>query len=213
MHETPANVSMGPERMTRPRWHDAGIAQELPAEVFNRPPAEAVLLEGRHVAVEFGVALGAIERAAQILRDLGSGVQHGKCVPVGLPPVPKYQPVSTDHRSLPHENLRRNRKGPALKNPTRCPCSPNRRSAWAPDPWDPETLSAPAGVWPVRRQRGALRLRRARAGPRAAMVFAEARSAAEKNRLSSQAFRILRVRPHTNVSTQIVPRPGNCQGD
>ena len=86
--------------MAGPRWHDAGIAQELPVQIFQGPSAEAALVERRHVALKFGVALAAIQRAAQILRDLRSGVEGSKCVSIGLPPVPKFEPVRTDHRTL-----------------------------------------------------------------------------------------------------------------
>jgi hypothetical protein len=45
MQKAPADVGMGSKGMTGPRRHDAGIAQELPAQVFERPPAEAVPFE------------------------------------------------------------------------------------------------------------------------------------------------------------------------
>jgi hypothetical protein len=61
VQKTPADISMEPERMTGRRWHDAGIAQELPIHIFEGPSAKAVLVERRHVPVKFGVARGAIQ--------------------------------------------------------------------------------------------------------------------------------------------------------
>src|SRR6202030_3687514 len=73
MRKTPADVGMRTERMAGARWHDAGIAQELPVPALKGPAAVAVLLVRRHVAIEFGIARGAVQRAAQILRDLWIG--------------------------------------------------------------------------------------------------------------------------------------------
>src|SRR3954462_15109424 len=65
-YEAPADVEMLSERMTGTRRHDSGIAQKLLVEVFDEPAAEADLCEGPHVAPQFGVAVGAVQRAAQI---------------------------------------------------------------------------------------------------------------------------------------------------
>jgi len=50
--------------MTGPRWHDAGITEELPIRIFQHPSAKAVLLERSDVTVKFDVARGAIQRTA-----------------------------------------------------------------------------------------------------------------------------------------------------
>ena len=57
-----------------------------------------------------------------------------------------------------------------FKNPRRCPCSPNRHSAWVPGPSVPEIPFPSVLRWP-RRACGALRLRRARAGPPGSVAF------------------------------------------
>src|SRR5258707_2786271 len=58
-----------------------------------------------------------------------------------------------------------------VKNPRRCPCSPSRRTAWVPGPWDPGTLLPPAERWP-RRLHCARWLLRARARLPALAAFA-----------------------------------------
>jgi hypothetical protein len=80
---------------------------------------------------------------------------------------------------------------PALKNPRRCPWSPNRHSGSVPDPWGPGTPSAPALHWP-RLASGALRLRRARAVPPASAAYVPQRArrlVAKKDRRSSRLSR------------------------
>jgi len=44
----------------------------LPAKVFERPPAEAMQVESRDIAVEFGIAPGAIQRTAKSWVTSGS---------------------------------------------------------------------------------------------------------------------------------------------
>src|SRR5258708_4420737 len=90
---------MRSKRVMWPRRHDAGIAEQSSVGIFQRPAAEAVIFERRHIAIELGVACGTIQGAAKSGRDRGRAVGGGKGGRVGFPPVPERQPIRTDlHR-------------------------------------------------------------------------------------------------------------------
>ena len=48
-------------------------------------------IEGRDIAVELGIAVGAPQRAAQVKSDFGIGIQSGKRVSVAFVPAPQSE--------------------------------------------------------------------------------------------------------------------------
>jgi hypothetical protein len=87
------------------RRHHAGIADEGAVLLLDREAAEAVLLEGRAVAIELGVAGAPAERPAEVLHHFGIGVEFGESVAIVLAPGTQNQTVGLERdgqRALPN---------------------------------------------------------------------------------------------------------------